>query len=101
MLQKLIEETAIESALIFNGNGDLVDSYEIDSPEKISAMSNVIYEMCVGLMEELKEANLNQIIVKGDSLFFIVNKIEKDKFLVSISHDITKLGLILRVLDTK
>ncbi len=101
MLQQLIEQTAIESALIFDENGDLVDSYEINSPERISAMSNVIYEMCIGLMEELKGGKLNQVIVKGDTLFFIASKMKNGQYLVSISSDITKLGFILKVIDTK
>ncbi|NHN26029.1 hypothetical protein FIA58_010115 [Flavobacterium jejuense] len=99
MLQKLIEETAIESALIFDKNGNLIDSINIDKPQTISAMSSTILEMCEGLVDELNETKLNQIILKGESLLLIGSKLKQDQYLISISNDIAKLGLLLKVID--
>ncbi|CAM4057508.1 roadblock/LC7 domain-containing protein [Flavobacterium jumunjinense] len=99
MLQKLIEETAIESALIFDKNGKLIDSCNIEKPQTISAMSNTILEMCQGLVEELNEKKINQIIIKGNSLLLIGSTINKNQYLISICNDISKLGLLLKVID--
>lgn len=99
MLEKLIEETAIESALIFDKNGNLIESCNIDKPQTISAMSNTILEMCGGLIDELNETKLNQIILKGESLLLIGSKLKQDQYLISTCSDITKLGLLLKVVD--
>lgn len=99
MLQQIIENTGIESALLFDANSNVIDSYNMDTPKRIAAMSNTIFEMCKGLTEDLKENNLNQIIIKGEALLIIGNKINNDKYLVSITKDITKLGLLLKVVD--
>lgn len=99
MLQKLIKETGIESALLFNKNGNLVDSLNIDKPNRIAALSNTILEMCRGLAEELGEKKLNQIVIKGETLLLIGSKTKKNQYLISITSDTSKLGLILKIVE--
>ena len=99
MLQKLIDETAIEAALIFDKKGTLIESCNIDKPQTISAMSNTILEMCEGLVDELNETKLNQIILKGEAFLLIGSKLKQDQHLITISNDIAKLGLLLKIIE--
>lgn len=99
MLQNLINKTSIDAALLFEKNGIIIDSINVDKPETITAMSNIIVEMCQGLVEELNEKKLNQVILKGDSLLIIGTITTQNQYLIAISYDIAKLGLLLKVLE--
>ncbi|WP_130734212.1 roadblock/LC7 domain-containing protein [Flavobacterium sp. J27] len=99
MLQKLISETAIDAALLFDKKGTLIDSVNLDKPETLSAMTNIIVEMCQGLIEELDQKKLNQIILKSESLLIIANTTNEEQFLIAITSDITRLGLLIKVLE--
>ncbi len=99
MLQKLISKTAIDAALLFDKKGTLIDSENLDNPETLSAMSAIIVEMCQGLIEELDQRDLSQIILKSESLLLIANTTNEDQFLIAVTRDITKLGLLMKVLE--
>lgn len=99
MLQNLINKTSIDSALLFEKNGSVIDSLNLDKAETIAALSNIVVEMCQGLVEELNEKKLNQVILKGDSILIIGTVTSQNQYLIAISYDVTKLGLLLKVLE--
>lgn len=99
MLQNLINQTSIDSALLFEKDGTIIDSINVVKPETITAMSNIIIEMCQGLVEELNAKKLNQVILKGESLLVIGTVTPQNQYLIAISKDTTKLGLLLKVLE--
>lgn len=99
MLQNLINQTSIDSALLFEKDGTIIDSINVVKPETITAMSNIIIEMCQGLVEELNAKKLNQVILKGESLLVIGTVTPQNQYLIATSKDTTKLGLLLKVLE--
>ncbi|VXB45972.1 conserved hypothetical protein [Flavobacterium sp. 9AF] len=99
MLEKLLTDYNIDSALLFNSNGVLIDSSNLDKPQTLSAMSNIIMDMCQGLVEELNEKTLTQVIIKTQSLLIIANKLDGNQYLMVVTSDITKLGLLLKILE--
>ncbi len=94
-----LEKAGLETALIFNKNGEVIDSLKIDYPINIAAMSNVIFTMCKEMLEDMQLNDLKQIILKTDSGLLVGNKLNEDLFLITTTNDISKLGLLLKVID--
>ena len=42
-----LEKTGLKTALVFNKNGDVIDSFKIEYAINIAAMSNIIFTMCI------------------------------------------------------
>ena len=94
-----LEKTGLETALVFDKNGDVVDSFNIEYSTNIAAMSNVIFTMCKEMLEDMQLSNLKQIVLKTDSGLLVGNKLNEDLFLITTTSDISKLGLLLKVID--
>lgn len=94
-----LEKTGLETALIFDKNGDVVDSLKIEYAVNIAAMSNVIFTMCKEMLEDMKFNDLKQIILKTESELWVGNKLNDDLYLITTTNDISKLGLLLKVVD--
>ncbi|PKB18432.1 roadblock/LC7 domain-containing protein [Flavobacterium sp. 5] len=94
-----LEKTGLEAALVFDKNGDVVDSLNIENSINIAAMSNVIFTMCKEMLEDMKFNDLKQIVLKTDSGLLVGNKLSDDLFLITTTNDISKLGLLLKVID--
>lgn len=94
-----LEKTGLESALVFNKNGDVIDSFKIEYEINIAAMSNIIFTMCKEMLEDMQLSDLKQIVLKSDSGLVIGNKLNEDLFLITTTNDISKLGLLLKVID--
>ncbi|MGQ7944236.1 roadblock/LC7 domain-containing protein [Flavobacterium sp. WC2509] len=96
---KKLENTGLETALVFDKNGDVIDSFKIEYPINIAAMSNVIFTMCKEMLEDMKFSDLKQIVLKTDSGLLIGNKFDDNLFLITTTNDISKLGLLLKGID--
>lgn len=94
-----LEKTGLETALVFNKNGEVIYSFKIEYAINIAAMSNVIFTMCKEMLEDMKFSDLKQIVLKTDSGLLVGNKLNEDLFLITTTNDISKLGLLLKVID--
>jgi len=94
-----LEKAGLETALIFDKNGDVLESFKIEYPINIAAMSNVIFTMCKEMLEDMQFKDLKQIVLKTESGLLIGNKYNDNLFLITTTNDISKLGLFLKVID--
>ncbi len=93
-LNLLIEDTGVDSALVFNEDGNLIRSEYLDFDGNIAAMAGVLLTMCKELIEDLKFGNSQELILHADKGLFFVKKIEKEEYLALITKNASKLGLI-------
>ncbi|SHI35697.1 roadblock/LC7 domain-containing protein [Flavobacterium terrae] len=93
-LDALIDETGVDSALVFNGDGNLLKSHYLDFDGNIAAMGGVLLTMCKELIEDLKFGNSNEMIIHADKGLFFVRRLDKDEYLALITKNPSKLGLI-------
>lgn len=94
-----LEKTGLETALVFDKNGDVIDSLKIEYSINIAAMSNVIFTMCKEMLEDMQLNDLKQIVLKTDSGLLVGNKFNDNLFLITTTNDVSKLGLLLKVID--
>lgn len=93
-LDTLIDETGVDSALVFNGDGNLIKSHYLDFDGNIAAMGGYLLTMCKELIEDLKFGNSHEVIIHADKGLFFVRRLEKDEYLALITKNPSKLGLI-------
>lgn len=93
-LDALIDETGVDSALVFNGDGNLLKSHYLDFDGNIAAMGGILLTMCKELIEDLKFGNSHEVIIHADKGLFFVRRLEKDEYLALITKNPSKLGLI-------
>nr|WP_315202656.1 roadblock/LC7 domain-containing protein [uncultured Flavobacterium sp.] len=94
-----LEKTGLETALLFDKNGDVIDSFKIEYAINIAAMSNVIFTMCKEMLDDMQFSSFKQIILKTDSGLLLGNKLNDNLFLITTTNDVSKLGLLLKVID--
>lgn len=93
-LELLIEKVDVNGGMIFNSEGVLLESYNLDYPGNMSAMSAMIANVSKELLENLKSGMITELILKADQGLFFVKYIGQDEWLTLFTEDLSKMGLI-------
>ncbi|MEO8534894.1 MAG: roadblock/LC7 domain-containing protein [Flavobacterium sp.] len=93
-------ETGAESGLIFNIDGILVESVNLQYDENIAAMIGMILKMSSEMSEDIKNGDLKQLMIKNENGIVVANRDSDDTCVALLSKDISKMGLLLRKMDT-
>ena len=98
-LKRFLELTGADGILVFNSEGTLLDSENIENGKNYAAMFGVLNTMASGLSEDISIGQLNQFIFKGDNGLFVVNKLDNNFIIGVFSKNIAKAGLITIAMD--
>ncbi|MCL9809578.1 roadblock/LC7 domain-containing protein [Flavobacterium luminosum] len=93
-LELLIEKIDVNGGMIFNSEGVLFESYNLDYPGNISAMSAMILNVSKELFENSNLGKVNELILKADQGLFFIKHINQDEWLTLFTEDLSKMGLI-------
>lgn len=99
-LNALVEETGAESGLTFNIDGILLDSVNLEYDGNVAAMIGMILKMCLEMSEDVNNGDLKQVMIKNKDGIVVANKDQSDNCIALLSKDISKMGLLLRKMDT-
>lgn len=99
-LNTLVEETGAESGLVFNIDGILVESVNLEYDGNVAAMIGMILKMCLEMSEDVNNGDLKQVMIKNNDGIVVANKNSDDNCVALLSKDISKMGLLLRRMDT-
>ena len=99
-LEKLVSETGVDAALIFNIDGKLIKSHNVAYDVNISAMSGILLKMCTDLAEDVFESTAEQMMIKCTSGLFVASKLDQNNFIACITKENAKLGILLKRLET-
>ncbi|VXC26216.1 conserved hypothetical protein [Flavobacterium sp. 9AF] len=99
-LKNMISEAGVENVLLFDIDGDLIDSTEFDYDGNYAAMSGIIATMCKEIIQDLEYGDMDKITIHADKGLVVINKFNKDYYLASFSKDGSRLGLIMKTMDT-
>jgi len=72
----------------------------VDFGENIAAMTEVIFSMCKDLSKDLNNGSLEQLMMKTTEGFLIANKVGADHIVATICTDHSKLGLLLKKMNS-
>jgi len=99
-INTLVEETGAESGLVFNIDGILLKSVNLEYDGNVAAMIGMILKMSLEMSEDLNNGDLKQIMIKNNDGIVVANKDHDDNCVALLSKDISKMGLLLRKMDT-
>ncbi|MFH6993260.1 hypothetical protein [Flavobacterium sp. FlaQc-48] len=99
-LNALVEETGVDSGLSFNIDGILLESVNLEYDGNVAAMIGMILKMCLEMSEDVNNGDLRQVMIKNNDGIVVANKDQNDNCVALISKDISKMGLLLRKMDT-
>jgi len=99
-LNTLVEETGAESGITFNIDGILLESVNLDYDGNVAAMIGMILKMCLEMSEDVNNGDLKQVMIKNNDGIVVANKDQDDNCVALLSKDISKMGLLLRKMDT-
>ncbi|SNR31145.1 roadblock/LC7 domain-containing protein [Flavobacterium sp. ov086] len=99
-LNLLVKETGAESGLRFNIDGILLESINLEYDGNVAAMIGMILKMCLEMSEDLNNGELKQVMIKNNDGIVVANKDQNDNCVALLSNDISKMGLLLRKIDT-
>lgn len=99
-LNTLVIETGVESGLIFNIDGILVESVNLEYDGNVAAMIGMILKMCLEMSEDIDNGDLKQVMIKNKDGIVVANKDQYDNCIALFSKDISKMGLLLRKMDS-
>lgn len=99
-LNTLVEETGAESGLTFNIDGILLESVNLEYDGNVAAMIGMILKMCLEMSEDINNGDLKQVMIKNKDGIVVANKDQADNCIALLSKDISKMGLLLRRMDT-
>lgn len=99
-LKNMIADAGVENVLLFDIDGDLIESTEFEYDGNFAAMSRMIATMCKETIIDLEYGEMDKITIHADKGLVVINKFNKDYYLASFSKDGSKLGLIMKTMDT-
>ncbi|WP_130735688.1 hypothetical protein [Flavobacterium sp. J27] len=99
-LRNMITDAGVENVLLFDIDGDLIESSDFEYDGNYAAMSGMIATMCKEIIQDLEYGDMDKITIHADHGLVVVNKFSKDYYLASFSKDGSKLGLIMKTMDS-
>ena len=99
-LTTLVQETGADSGLVFSIDGVLVESVNLEYDGNVAAMIGMILKMSLEMSEDLNNGNLKQLMIKNEDGIVVASKDENDNCVALLSKDLSRLGLLLRKMDT-
>ncbi|WP_343695870.1 roadblock/LC7 domain-containing protein [Flavobacterium sp.] len=99
-LNTLVEETGAESGIAFNIDGILLESVNLEYDGNVAAMIGMILKMCSEMTEDVNNGDLKQVMIKNNDGIVVANKSQDDNCIALLSKDTSKMGLLLRKMDT-
>ncbi|MDO6676817.1 hypothetical protein Q4517_14820 [Tenacibaculum sp. 1_MG-2023] len=94
-LQTLIEGSEADKGIVFDSEGQVIDSYNISKESNIAAMASVILTMADEFFQDtLESENLNQIVLTSNEGLVVVNKYDNNHIVCLLSSDVSKLAMI-------
>ncbi|WP_271785334.1 roadblock/LC7 domain-containing protein [Aquimarina algiphila] len=99
-LDKVLKSTNADAVLIMNNDGIVLDSLYLEYENNIALMTKAFYTMCNDLSKDLEIGEVDQIMTKSAEGFFIANRLDEKSIIISVSKDISKIGLSLKLINS-
>jgi len=99
-INKIKDFTKANIIVIADENGMTLDSYQTEYPSNLSLMSQASFEMCRDLLKDMTSSSLKQLIAKSEENYYIINETKNNNLVLIGSSDISKLGLLMKFMNT-
>ncbi len=66
----------------------------------LQAMIGMILKMCLEMSEDVNNGDLKQVMIKNNDGIVVASKNQDDNCIALLSKDLSKMGLLLRKMDS-
>ena len=81
--------------------GKVLNSIDSEYDTNIALMMETAFTMCNGMSADLENGSLNLLLSKSDNGFTIIRKLADDSLILILSRDVSKLGLLMKYMETE
>ena len=99
VLNKLIENTGSESALLVNAEGLAIASVNADNEDRIAVMIASLHSMGEKFSSDLEKGKIEQFYIKTNDGYILLKDVNENTIIGLIANDNSKLGLLMMYLD--
>jgi len=99
VLNRLIENTNSESALLVNSEGLTIASINADNEDRIAVMIASLHSMGEKFSSDLSKGSIEQFYIKTDDGYILLKDINENTIIGLVAKENSKLGLLMMYLD--
>lgn len=99
ILNKLVENTNSESALLVNSDGLAIASVSADNEDRIAVMIASLHSMGEKFSMDLDKGKIEQFYIKTSDGYILLKDVNDNTTIGLIAKDNSKLGLLMMYLD--
>lgn len=99
-LKKIKEDTEVDSIVIADKNGNIIDVLDTKHGDNIALMAEALFSMGDDMIKDLLKGDLDQLMAKSSKGFFIANRFESDSIVLVVCKEMSKLGLLLKYMNS-
>jgi len=100
VLDKLIDNTNSDSAIIVNSEGLAIASVNAGNEDRIAVMIASLHSMGEKFSTDLRKGNVEQFYIKTSDGYILLKDINENAIIGLIAKDSSKLGLLMMYLDS-
>ncbi|MFD2908378.1 hypothetical protein ACFSX9_06490 [Flavobacterium ardleyense] len=97
---EILNTANLENVLLFDSEGKLVESSGFQYDKNFAAMNGVLATMCTEMIAELEYGELQKVMIQASTGLVLLNKVNKDYYIASFTKDISKIGILMKTVDT-
>ncbi|MFV8331626.1 roadblock/LC7 domain-containing protein [Flavobacterium sp. XS1P32] len=99
-LNKIVQDNDLQYILLFNNDGDLIESNKFKFDTNYAAMSGTITSMCNQIIKDLQYGDMNKVIIHASNGFILITKISNNHYIAALTKDESKLGILMKTMDS-
>lgn len=97
---EILNTANLEQILLFDLAGNLVESSDFPYDKNFAAMNGIIATMCKEMIAELKYGELEKVMIQANNGIVLLNKVNNDHYMASFTKDLSKIGILMKTVDT-
>ncbi len=98
-LLEILNTVNLDSILLFDLKGNLIESNDFKYDKNFAAMSGIITKMCTEMTAELQYGDLQKMLIQANKGLILLNKITDDYYIASFTSDVSKIGIVMKTID--
>lgn len=100
VLEKLINNTNSESAVLVNSEGLTIASVNAKNEDRVAVMIASLHSMGEKFSNDLNKGSINQFYLNTDEGYILLKDVNESTIIGLVAKDNAKLGLLMMYLDS-
>ncbi|WP_289045234.1 roadblock/LC7 domain-containing protein [uncultured Olleya sp.] len=99
-IKEIIEDTGAKIAVLADKEGKVIESVNTEYADNIALMTETSLSMCNDLINDITKSKLNQLIIRSENEYIVINKLQSENFILVVSDNASRFGLLLKQMNS-